>query len=175
MERFVRHLTREAGAERASLLLDAAGPEPSGAKSCAKWTGDLVLSMETGLGPDLTTAVLESCGRECQAASRVKKARTIWRESGGDLAACVERWNREHVLHDAGFDGQTFRFAYPRCFCGRVNSVSGMPKSYCDCSRGWARELFEGVFGAPADVRLVKSVQAGDDHCEFEVRVQLTQ
>jgi len=154
-------------------LLEAAGAEPTGRKACAQWTARLVEQLEAGVDAAIIAGVLESCGRECQSRARVKKARAIWRDSGGDVRACLDRWCREGLVFRAELDGDVIRFYYPRCFCGRVNAASNLSRTYCHCSRGWVRELFEQVFEVEADVKLVRSVQAGDEGCEFEVRLAL--
>ncbi|MCK4478878.1 hypothetical protein KAU88_10215 [Candidatus Bathyarchaeota archaeon] len=41
--------------------------------------------------------------------------------------------------------------------------------TYCNCSRGWAKELFEGVLGRPVGVIMEKSIIKGDDQCRFRI------
>jgi predicted hydrocarbon binding protein len=52
--------------------------------------------------------------------------------------------------------------------------VNKIPKgklsgTYCNCSRGWAKALFEGATGKPVEVNMEKSIINGDDQCRFEV------
>jgi hypothetical protein len=41
--------------------------------------------------------------------------------------------------------------------------------TYCNCSRGWAKALFEGATGKPVEVIMEKSIISGDSECRFRV------
>jgi len=59
------------------------------------------------------------------------------------------------------------------CFCPviRNNLDGGMPVSYCNCGAGWYRRQWEGVFGKPVYIEVIKSVLNGDDYCEFAIHI----
>jgi predicted hydrocarbon binding protein len=52
--------------------------------------------------------------------------------------------------------------------------VNKIPKvklsgTYCNCSRGWAKALFEGALGRPVDVVMEQSIIRGDEQCQFRI------
>lgn len=66
-------------------------------------------------------------------------------------------------------EGGKIYIIYPKCYCSQINKI---PKgkfsgTYCNCSRGWAKALFEGSMGRPVKVVLVKSIINGDGQYKF--------
>jgi predicted hydrocarbon binding protein len=52
--------------------------------------------------------------------------------------------------------------------------VNKIPKgklsaTYCNCSRGWAKALFEGALGRTVEVIMEKSIINGDNQCKFRI------
>lgn len=58
------------------------------------------------------------------------------------------------------------------CFCPLVRGAEGrMPVEYCECSAGWYRGIYEGIFGVPVEVTVEESLLNGDERCRFTIRV----
>lgn len=58
------------------------------------------------------------------------------------------------------------------CFCPLARGARGrMPVEYCECSAGWYRGIYEGIFGVPVDVTVEESLLNGDRRCRFSIRV----
>ena len=58
------------------------------------------------------------------------------------------------------------------CLCPMVESKpAGLSKTYCLCSVGYVKEMFEQTFGKPVDVELVDSVLYGGNRCKFKITV----
>lgn len=62
------------------------------------------------------------------------------------------------------------RLAY--CHCGIVkrSSVEISP-TFCCCSGGWVKQLWDGIFEEPVEVKLVESLLKGDNQCTHAVRI----
>jgi len=59
---------------------------------------------------------------------------------------------------------------FPFCPCPMLSSVERLPsKTWCQCTIGYSKVLFEQVFGCPVDVELLKSIKAGDDICLMKI------
>lgn len=58
------------------------------------------------------------------------------------------------VYEHLHLDGGNVYIIYPKCYCSRVNKIHYVKLSgtYCYCSVGWAKALFEGVLGRPVKV-----------------------
>jgi hypothetical protein len=62
------------------------------------------------------------------------------------------------------------RLAY--CHCALVKkSKEDVSSTFCCCSGGWVKQLWEGVFEEPVEVRLAESILKGDDQCTHAVRI----
>ncbi|MGQ9566392.1 MAG: DUF6144 family protein [Candidatus Bathyarchaeales archaeon] len=58
---------------------------------------------------------------------------------------------------------------YPKCYCPRVSKIprGKLSGTYCYCSVGWAKALFEGVLERPVEVVKEASIINGDKQCRF--------
>jgi len=44
-----------------------------------------------------------------------------------------------------------------------------MPAAYCNCSKGWVKQLFENVIDQEIKVELICSIIQGGDKCRFRI------
>jgi hypothetical protein len=112
--------------------------------------------------------VLEQCGRQCQSVGFIKKARSIY-EKSENVDEFIE--NLGKVYKHLRREGDGVYLVYPKCYCTMVNKIpSGkLAAVYCNCSRGWAKALFEGALKKPVEVKLLKSIKRGDKECRFKI------
>ena len=69
---------------------------------------------------------------------------------------------------DAGIEA-----AYDRCYCGSVSKTrEPISATYCACSCGWYRQLFETLLGTAVEVELLESIIQGSERCRFLIRTQ---
>ncbi|MBN1435118.1 hypothetical protein JW921_10180 [Candidatus Fermentibacterales bacterium] len=58
------------------------------------------------------------------------------------------------------------------CYCPLVRETRApFPLEYCCCSAGWYKGVYEGIFGAPAEVRVEESILSGSMICRFSIRI----
>lgn len=58
------------------------------------------------------------------------------------------------------------------CLCPMVESKpSGLSSTYCSCSLGYVKEMFELKFDRPVDIELLDSVLLGGQRCRFKITV----
>jgi predicted hydrocarbon binding protein len=137
-------------------------------KRVERWIIRLVNGLDEYVDEETRAKVLEQCGRKCQSQKFVKKARGIY-EKSRNLDEFLERFGEIYKhLHR---EGDKVYVIYPKCYC---SSVSKIPKgqlsgTYCNCSRGWTKELFEGALGRPVEVIMEESIMNGDDQCRFRI------
>jgi predicted hydrocarbon binding protein len=68
--------------------------------------------------------------------------------------------------------GDAVYVVYDRCYCPLVKGYDGkLSPTFCSCSRGWIKELFESVLKKPVEVKLEKSVKQGDEICRFRIHL----
>ena len=133
-----------------------------------KWISNLIEGLDNNLDEKTIAKILEQCGRQCQSQSFIKKAKAIYEKSKNTddflnkLAQVYKHLHRE---------GNKVYIVYPKCYCSQVNKIpkGKLSGTYCNCSRGWAKALFEGATGKPVEVNMEKSIINGDDQCRFKV------
>jgi len=132
------------------------------------WVSCLIAGLDQYVDEGTRAKVLEQCGRQCQSQSFVEKARSIyqkWKDMDEFLGKFGEIYEHLHR------EGNNVYIVYPECYCSFVNKIPSrqLSATYCNCSRGWAKELFEGALGRPVEVVMEKSVVKGDDQCKFRI------
>lgn len=61
-------------------------------------------------------------------------------------------------------------FCYPECYCACVKRVpKELSKTWCYCTLGNAKGIFEEVFKKEVEVKLVESIKTGSSRCNIEV------
>ncbi len=67
-------------------------------------------------------------------------------------------------------DGNVLTARIFKCPCEYVNaSKESIPKSYCNCSAGFYRSIFEEYIGKPVKAEVVTSIASGGDKCEIKI------
>jgi len=88
-----------------------------------------------------------------------------------NLDDLVELLNANHI--GGGLlrrKGKTIIAEYRRCYCGSVSKTkTKFSPTYCQCSCGWYRQLFETILGKPVKVELLGSIIQGDAQCRFKI------
>jgi predicted ArsR family transcriptional regulator len=133
-----------------------------------KWIAALIDGLDEHVDEKTRALVLEQCGRQCQSQSFIKKARDIYKKSR-NTDDFLEKLGRVYKhLHR---EGDAVYIIYPRCYCSQVKKIpkGKLSGTYCNCSRGWAKALFEGALGRPVEVAMEKSMINGDNECRFRV------
>ncbi|MDF1541206.1 MAG: GyrI-like domain-containing protein [Candidatus Thorarchaeota archaeon] len=58
------------------------------------------------------------------------------------------------------------------CFCPIIKaSLDRMPRSFCYCGAGWARQMFESVFGQPLKIEILETVIDGGRLCKYAIHL----
>lgn len=133
-----------------------------------KWITNLMDGLDKNVDEKTIAKVLEQCGRQCQSQSFIKKARGIY-EKSKNTDDFLEKLGR--VYKHLQKEGDNVYLVYSKCYCSQVNKIpkGKLSGTYCNCSRGWAKALFEGATGRPVDVIMEKSIINGDNQCKFRI------
>ncbi|SYZ73825.1 conserved hypothetical protein [Candidatus Zixiibacteriota bacterium] len=134
-----------------------------------KWIGTVVDGLEDMVDAKAKITILENCGRTCISPAFVKKAKKLKEKSGSNeefLKKLAKIWSHLKL------DGKNIFVVYNQCYCPMMKSYEGkLSKSFCHCSRGWVKELFEKSLEKPVTVILEKAIKQGDDICRFRVKL----
>jgi predicted ArsR family transcriptional regulator len=133
-----------------------------------KWIATLMDGLEKNVDQKTLAKILEQCGRQCQSKSFIKKARNLY-EKSKSTDEFLDKMSKVYKhLHKEG--GRVY-LVYHKCYCSQVNKIpkGRLSGTYCNCSRGWAKALFEGALGRDVEVIKEKSIIGGDDECRFRI------
>jgi len=138
-------------------------------RSC-RLLGAIVKSLDA---VDLETQkeIMESCGRACaEDDGDLAIAEEIGRTTN-NVTEVVERINRE--LPWCGIwsqEGRKIESTCTKCGCPLVKSKAiNYNATWCYCSRGWVKAIFEAALKKHVEVELEKSIGRGDSICKFVV------
>jgi hypothetical protein len=133
-----------------------------------KWITCLVDGLDKHVNAEERCKILEQCGRQCQSQSLIKKVRGIYQEST-DINDFLSKLGQVYKhLHK---EGNKVYIIYPKCYCSQVNKIpkGKLSWTYCNCSRGWAKALFEGALERPVEVLMKETIVNGDKQCRFQI------
>lgn len=83
-------------------------------------------------------------------------------------ASSLEDFAGQEEAKAAGlfYQNGTLYLAFPFCPCPMLAEVDRLDSlTWCQCTAGYSKVLFEMAFGCPVDVELLQSIKAGDDRC----------
>ena len=134
----------------------------------AKWIMTLMDGLDKNVDQKTIAKILEQCGRQCQTQSFIKKARTIHQKSKSADDFLDKLGQTYKHLHR---EGNKVYLVYPKCYCSQVNKFpkGRLSGTYCNCSRGWAKALFEEPTGKSVEVTVEKSIIRGDGQCKLRI------
>ena len=67
-------------------------------------------------------------------------------------------------------EDDTLFFSYPRCYCSCVKRMDkSLSKTWCMCTIGYTKRLFNYALGYEIKVELIESVKTGSDHCVMKI------
>ena len=129
-----------------------------------------VLDAETEKG--VREQLMEECGRTCIGRTTLERASKLQLTSTG-MDDLLEKLNQAHIggghLHR---EGDAIQASYDRCYCGSVGgNTEPFSSTYCHCSCGWYRQLFEHLLGRQVEVELLDSIVQGAQSCRFVIRI----
>jgi len=130
------------------------------------WIANLIKNMERHLNEKQRTKLLEECGRACAKRHAQKEALKFKGDLDGWLGTMKKWVGTDNVQRDMSY----VRVMYSKCFCPLVQDAPPlMSETYCNCSRGWLREVFETVMEKPIEVKLEDSIMKGGKQCRFTI------
>lgn len=137
-------------------------------KRMGKWVCQLMAGLDEHVDKETLAKVLEQCGRQCQSPIFVEKVRRI-HEKSKDLDDFLDKLGK--VYKHLRREGNNIFIVYSKCYCPTVRNIppGKLSATYCNCSRGWAKALFEGSLQRPVEVIMEKSIKRGDKECRFEI------
>lgn len=133
------------------------------------WIETLMKNMEATLDEPTRHGLMESCGRACARRSSILKLAEGCR---GDVAKFMK--TMAQFLGEEGnfISGDVVSLTYPKCYCELVaEGPARLPETYCHCSEGWVKEVFEKAAGKKVAVETVQTIKRGAESCKFTIKI----
>jgi len=138
-------------------------------KHSHKWIKSLLTALESELDEKTRARILENCGRNCITHSFILRAKACKKDAKNQkefLDKLSKVWKHLHL------EGDNVYVVYEKCYCPFVKAYpEKLSPTWCNCSRGWIKELFESTLEKPVDVKLEKSIKQGDNICKFKIKI----
>lgn len=84
----------------------------------------------------------------------------------------VAMFNKNEPYASLEMDGDDLLFCYPECYCDCVNQVNQLiSKTWCYCTIGYVKALFEKVFHKSVKAELLESIKTGGNRCVVKVSI----
>lgn len=141
-----------------------------------KWVKRFFDNFDKRLDETKRKEVMEDCGKDCFKGSLGGK-----KPPPVDVDILIDEINKYAGEIAAKREGNEIDFRYtknPRglkvadgyCLCPLVESGPvGLSGTYCDCSVGYVKEMFETYTGKEVHVELLESLKRGGKGCQFKI------
>ena len=123
--------------------------------------------------PDaVANRIMQECGTSCIGESTIRNSKKLYEESN-DMTELLSKLNENHIGGGRlELDGNMISGEYDTCYCGSVSKTKeAIPITYCYCSIGWYRRLFEEILGRTVEVEVIQTIASGADKCEFRIQI----
>ena len=114
--------------------------------------------------------IMERCGEACAEVGDLAVAKKIAEETE-DVDEIVARANDEILwCGEWTREGNEISAVCDYCGCPLVRQgVVKLTGTFCYCSRGWVRSIFETLMNRRVKIELEKAIGLGDDVCKYNV------
>lgn len=131
------------------------------------WVKETMRKMEAAFDTD----TLKSIRMNCQCGYGMDEKKALVQElyaaanSMEEFAASEKARNAELFTKN----GELY-LSFPFCPCPMLASVDTLPTmTWCYCTMGYSKKLFEDAWGCEVEIDLLKSVKMGDDMCLMKI------
>ena len=123
-----------------------------------------------GLDEETRLGIMERCGEACAEVGDLAVAKKIAEETD-DVDEIVARANDEILwCGEWTREGNEISAVCDYCGCPLVRQgIVKLTGTFCYCSRGWVRAIFEALLKRLVKVELEKAIGLGDDVCKYTV------
>ena len=175
-------ITEFAGEEVMKKVMDGSEDifEKTDAKKKASWMKGAMERLDRLVDEATKFKIMENCGFNCakmnksaieEAVARRRKFRTAdeFMEAEEKNPAKGTKLVRDGNVLYQYYTPQSYGV---RCYCEMVAAAEGeVSQTYCHCSKGFVKKLWEAVLEKPVDVELVQSVISGAKECKFAIHI----
>jgi len=140
-------------------------------KPCPEDNATWVKNSMRRLEDHFDTATVKKIRMNCQCGYAMDEKLKLVREVMQVSSSLEEFGNHPRaVAAGLSYTDGAINLMFPFCPCPMVAEVDKLDtKTWCQCTTGYSKVLFETAFGCDVDVELLKSIKAGDDACLMKI------
>lgn len=133
------------------------------------WIHSVIRLMDQELPEAYRQRILEQCGRGCAYGCGMVEKLQQANLAGLTPEEVFARLKEPDLFGERISQGEGCFYTYcPECYCPFVNdNLSNIPASYCDCTKGWTKQIFETALGRSVEVEVEASIIRGDSQCRI--------
>lgn len=116
-------------------------------------------------------STIKNIRMNCQCGYGMDEKSTLLKELV-DLSSGLEEFSSHEKAKAAGlsFHNGELYLQFPFCPCPMLADVDKLEtNTWCQCTTGYSKVIFEKAFGCKVEVGLLKSVKMGDDICLMKI------
>ncbi len=133
----------------------------------ASWVKEAMKRMEAALDKDTCVKVRMGCQCGYGMEEKKKLVEELTAEADGMDSFAASKKAREAGLFTE--NGELY-LSFPFCPCPMLADVDRLEtKTWCYCTMGYSKKLFEEGWGCKVAVELIKAIKAGDDMCLMKI------
>ena len=158
-----------------------------------QWIKDVLNELDKVANNHQKYEILSHCAHEFSQ-KRIDKLREIYVKTG-DIDTVLEKIHNDYLWYEnptrKGSVIYTTKIPYnlegykkaktldekkrKYCHCPLVRDHwdEGISPTFCNCSTGWYRQIWEGVLKTPVRIEILKTLLKGDETCEFAIHLPL--
>ena len=126
----------------------------------------------TDLEKEMDDETIKSIRMDCACgpdAGKINSLKKLYL-SCSSMEAFAEKATSMKQGYEMNYEGESLYLVYPECYCSCVKRVDKLlSKTWCYCTLGYAKKMFESIFDRPVEVELLGSIKMGDKRCIIKI------
>jgi predicted hydrocarbon binding protein len=180
LEECIKRFAGEAIMKEVMVGSEEMTEQMDGSEEISRWVKGAMDRLDALVDEGTRVQIMENCGYKCaemnsgaidEAIARRKKFKNV------DEFLEAEQRNPTKGTRLVREGDVLYQFYMPqslgvRCFCSLVNATEEkISLTYCHCSKGFVKKLWESVLKRPVEVELIQSVMSGSEECKFAIHL----
>lgn len=136
------------------------------------WVNATMKRLEDSFAPTVTKQIR----MECQCGYGMEEKVALLRELRASYSDLEEMANSDKAKTAGLFsENDSLYLQFTFCPCPMLGEVEQLDsKTWCQCTTGYSKVLFERAFECKADVELLESIKSGDNRCLMKIVLNKT-
>lgn len=165
LDSLTNHCEKDLAEEIVGLVHLPKGPNET---KKAQWVQSVLGALESHFDEKTMQEIRMDCA--CgPSPARMKEMKELY-DASKDLEDFARRADEKHKDFSMWVEEGALFFSYPSCYCSMVKHNNELlPKSWCFCTLGYTKRMFEFALNRQVEVELLESIKQGNKRCVMRV------